>query len=413
MCNIFTRLLFLGVRAVVTAVRSEVAPAAAGWKLSLHALGIVEVAPVAAPAADLVYFVPLNTAAFCWELTEREDQASRNARKRGYHAQLVRLLNEPEVKEQLTKDWSTKVSGCPGTVREHVACGKKSFIGRSCNFPLCPWCQGTQAKRLVKRIAPVVATMKSPNLWTFSGGPNLSNLTSEAVSALGQVMAAMHNLAYIKKKCRGGFRKLEVTNKGRGWNLHVHELVDADWVALYPQWDIAPPSSTRFKPYTAAERYAKPVKHPGLAVLFTKGCQKYPELRSPESNPFDEAVPESWYICDVRVATYSPEAEIAKYNAKGNEVVEAGGGAVLDYLEAFRGKRKIQGFGSCYDVKLTDDEEKEPLPPRNGDCPWEDCPSPWDPEWRFVSFGYPSILEYQMDRNAETGTSCLVPVHDG
>ena len=84
---------------------------------------------------------------------------------------------------------------------------------------------------------------------------------------------------------------------------------------IWPQTDIAWPSSERFKPYAANDRYSKPVKHPGLAVLFTEACQKYPELRADgvrwDGFPaFNKANPASWYVVDVRKVTFSPEKEM-------------------------------------------------------------------------------------------------------
>ena len=38
---------------------------------------------------------------------------------------------------------------------------------------------------------------------------------------------------------RGGFYNIEVTNEGRGWHLHLHALIDADWIdefQLSAQW---------------------------------------------------------------------------------------------------------------------------------------------------------------------------------
>ena len=50
-------------------------------------------------------------------------------------------------------------------------------------------------------------------------------------------------------------------------------------------------------------------------------------------------------MVDVRVANCAPENEISKYICKGNDIVMAGGRAVLDYMRAIKGKQLFKGFG--------------------------------------------------------------------
>jgi len=194
---------------------------------------------------------------------------------------------------------------------------------------LCPWCQSRTARYRAHRIEPIVSAFASPKLWTFTGGPNQEELTGAGISAVQGAVVSMHKRVYIKKRCRGGFRKIEITKKDNDWNVHCHELADAEYVPQWPQTDIAWPAKP-FTPYTMLDKYAKPVKHPGLAVLFTEACQKYPELKADGVRwkgwpVFAKDNPASWFIVDVRVANYSPENEISKYISKGNEIVMAGG----------------------------------------------------------------------------------------
>ena len=65
--------------------------------------------------------------------------------------------------------------------------------------------------------------------------------------------------------------------------------------------------------------------------------------------------PEDWYLVNIRAADYGAILEIAKYVAKGDEIVSAGPGYIVTYLMARRGKRMLQGFGSMYKVILLDD----------------------------------------------------------
>jgi len=200
----------------------------------------------------------------------------------------------------------------------------------------------------------------------------------------------------MKGVCRGGFRSLEVTNKGNGWNLHAHELVDAGWIAHYPQWDIE----------RGPHGWKVVKKHKGIAREFTRQCQRFPELRSTRED-FDLDNPNDWYFIDLRTANSKAADEITKYVTKGSQVVKAGAVAVLEYLASVRNLRMVQPFGSMLNVNLDEEAPEEP-PPRRGECPYSECPEPSHGGWDFVGYGYPGgrLLEF----NSETGTSRIVGV---
>lgn len=217
----------------------------------------------------------------------------------------------------------------------------------------------------------------------------------------------MHRRVYVKERCRGGFRKVEITNHGAGWNVHCHELVDADWISLWRCWDIEHQEG----------KWSVRTKHPGLAVLFTECCQKYEELKADGQRwggfpVFSRNNPASWFIVDVREVTYSPENEISKYIAKGNQIVEAGATAVLDYLVAIKGKQLFKGFSHCYGVKLdeVDEDDKLEEPPMKGCCPYDNCPMPDHAEWEFQRRGFPDAAKWHVENNASTGTYRIIPV---
>jgi len=341
-------------------------------------------------------------------------RVTRQRKKRRFHAKLVGLLGRMGAGEfgwsgdKLAEKYLDAVKRCPGVVRTHGVCGNDSFAPYRCDMPVCPWCQGRLATRRAARIAPVVEKFERPKLWTFTGGPNQEELTPGGVAALQATVAALHRRVYIKRRCKGGFRKIEITNTGKGWNIHCHELADADYVPIWPVVDIARPGPP-LRPYTVKELHPAPVVHPGLAVLFTEACQKFEELRAdgarwdgfPRFKPDD---PQSWYMVDVREARYSPEREIAKYIAKGNEIVSAGGRAVLDYLDAIKGKQLFKGFGDCYRIEEPEPEELGPVE-LTRDCPFEDCPAPADVGWTYKYPGMPDAGIYKMERNPATGTS--------
>ena len=157
----------------------------------------------------------------------------RQRKKRRYHSKLVGLLGLMGAGEfgwsgeKLAEKYLDAVKRCPGVVRTHGICGNDSFAPYRCDMPVCPWCQGRLATRRAERIAPVVEKFERPKLWTFTGGPNQEELTPGGVAALQAAAAALHRRVYIKRRCKGGFRKIEITKTGNGWKIHCHELTAA------------------------------------------------------------------------------------------------------------------------------------------------------------------------------------------
>jgi len=355
---------------------------------------------------------------------EKEHRQKSRRRKCGYHAELMRLLREMESgqhgfeAEWIASRWVSKVGACPGMVKRHRPCDKKVFLPHRCDFSLCPWEQARRSTRLHKVLGPLVGKMLAPKLWTFNP-PNIEHLTGGAVSALGQALTNLHRLTFLAgsetkeglpckyRVVRGGIRSIEVTKngKGKGWNLHAHEAVDAGWVAHYPQTDFVPGKKGKKgqwlkRPWVVVKR------HPGLAREFTRECQAYPELanlgyckdgRSHASGHEFDACPGCWYFVDLRTANKGVAKEVAKYVVKGSQVVNAGADAVVDYLHAMKGKRLVQPFGNLYKVKLEIEEEEDLEDAyRPGECPWADCPRPRVAEWIFVGLGFPEfgVLEH-------------------
>lgn len=350
------------------------------------------------------------------------DKEARRER-RGVHARLARLLLFMEsgvdglVAKAIGMKWRAEVEKCPGSVRRHKVCGKLSFIPHKCDFALCPWCQHRRSDKARRKLDRVVGLLQEPKLLTLSP-PNLAELTSGAVGALGGVFTKLTRRA-VFKEVRGGIRSIETTLGRNGWNLHLHALMDSPWIAHYPQTDIKPVGGewvfradngfgrsgwVPVVPEGGFVGWAVVKKHPGLAREFTAVCQKYPELRSLRLD-FNLDNPDHWYFIDIRQAdSYGAVSEVVKYIAKGSEIVKGGAAAVVDYLKAIKGRRMIQPFGNLYGVDVEGEEEEEP-PEAPGECPYEDCPSPAKHEWEFVGFG-PS--DWALERDSRTGSYRVV-----
>jgi len=332
--------------------------------------------------------------------------------RRAIHASLVTILasmatGEHGVKaKKVGQDWLETVKKCPGNVRRHGPCGNLDYIPHSCHFSLCPHCQWRRSRMWRGSLEDLIsnAGLLEPKLHTFTV-PNLRKLTNSGVRAISKAYTELRRL-----KCysgvKGGARTIETTYTDRGgWHLHIHALVDSPWIAHYPQWDIERKCGS----------WKVTKKHPGLARSWAQVCQNYPELQSPRPD-FDVDNPDHWYFVDMRVADDGAVAEIVKYITKQSDVLMGGPGAVLAFVEAFKGVHLIQVFGSLYGLdvdskagtvdtlgNVTNEFEERPMV---GCCPWPDCPDRAKVEWKFLSYGLPDDVDLEFSE--ETGSYMVV-----
>ncbi len=349
------------------------------------------------------------------------------SKRRAIHSSLKEVLNSMATGEHgvpammLALKVVEDVSRCGGRTRRHDVCGRPSWLPHSCKFQLCPWFQQAKAKKAGARLHQLWTdgAIADPHFGTFTVH-NVDDLDGAWIE-IRHALGSLHRRAYIKAHCRGGFRALETTvNKADGrWNAHAHELLDCDFIAQYPMTDIA----WRWDRDSENGRILKTghwvvkQEHPGLARLWTMECQgmrrqadgkrvpRYPLLYRKGIN-LD--CPEDWFLVNIKAADYGAISEIAKYVAKGDEIVQAGPVKIMEYLQAIQGKRMLQGFGSLYNVSLKEEEEDVfEAPTAPGECPYPDCPDPREPVWEFVCSGPPD--DWVATRDNRTGRYRLHP----
>jgi hypothetical protein len=101
---------------------------------------------------------------------------------------------------------------------------------------------------------------------------------------------------------RGGIYSMEVTNEGKGWHLHMHVLVDADWIDAK----------------LLARKWGALVGQ-DFAIVKVK---------------------------DARRSDYL--AEVAKYCVKGSDLASWSPTDIAHFLDSFADRRTFGVFGSCY-----------------------------------------------------------------
>lgn len=372
-------------------------------------------------------------------------------RARAIHASLVEELERVaggvfgEVRRVgggKVRDVLERVRKCPGATRRHDVCGELSHIAYSCRFPLCPWCQRRRAERERAALVLLIERLHgrlNPKMATFTV-PNVDELGT-AMPELSKAHTQLRRRRSWQDRVNGGVVSFEVTYTARkGWHPHAHAFIDADYIHRWPYWEIR--RSERPGRVWDVVR-----KHAGLAREWTKVCNstkkdgtpRYPMLSKPgldvghpgavipqeclerrrdgHSACLDN--PDDWYYIDIRTADAGAVEEVIKYVVKGDSLVRQGFDVMNEYLDGVKGLRGVQTFGSLYDVRVDgatgeekSDEEREP-PTRKGECPWQDCPDPRKPEWKFVCYGILELgpeddgLEVHLAYSNATGSSRL------
>jgi hypothetical protein len=130
---------------------------------------------------------------------------------------------------------------------------------------------------------------------------NTWQLTDYYVAALKKALRNLRR-SKVARGWRGGCWTLEVTNEGKGWHLHFHLLIDADYIDSQQ----------------LAKAWARQVMQ-DFSIVKVK---------------------------DVRQADYL--REVCKYVVKGSEIAKWSSLDVSQFVSAFKNQRTFGIFGSLY-----------------------------------------------------------------
>jgi hypothetical protein len=179
-------------------------------------------------------------------------------------------------------------------------CGHVHSFKNRCDRFYCPMCCQALAYRRRLSVEAWAKTITQPKHVVLTAR-NTSSLSKTYVKWFKTGISKLRRL-----KChagwRGGLSSLEVTNEGKGWHLHAHILVDANWVDashLSRAW--------------------------GRLV-----CQDYAIVA----------------VRDCREGTYLQE--VTKYAVKGSELAKWSGMAAKCYIDSMQGIRQFSVFGSLF-----------------------------------------------------------------
>ena len=107
-------------------------------------------------------------------------------------------------------------------------CSKSRRFPNRCDLSFCPECQPRLAGERKKAVEWWTKLVTQPKHVVLT----VKNTLDIATGHLSEIKSWFGKLRRRKfaRKWRGGFWSLEVTNEGRGWHLHIHALIDADYI---------------------------------------------------------------------------------------------------------------------------------------------------------------------------------------
>ena len=178
----------------------------------------------------------------------------------------------------------------------------KTFWNRCENF-YCPVCQPTLAKERALSIGWWTHEVTQPKHVVLTVR-NSAHLTQTYVRWFKDCFAKLRRRKFARN-WRGGIYSLETTNESRGWHLHLHALIDANWI----------------DPHELSKQWADIVGQ-DFAIV---------------------------YVRDARQRDYLKE--VCKYAVKGTELASWTPMQIVTFVNAFTGCRTFGVFGSLYGLR--------------------------------------------------------------
>jgi hypothetical protein len=229
----------------------------------------------------------------------------------------TRLLSEGEgvlakMIERCNQEVMVKCACCAADRIAHHQCRKK----------WCPLCERSIAAKRSAELTKKVRHFQWPLFATFTMA-NEFDLKNEPVKRLKKAFRKLRHRRIWKDRVKGGCVCVEVTNRGNGWHVHLHAVIDCRWLSFRTP---APPPRS---PASLIREYGMNSKHE-LEREWAK-CLKAP-----------------LGICDVSRANRGTIAkEVVKYAVKGSDLIECKE-PIGDIIRALQASRLMGTFGHCH-----------------------------------------------------------------
>lgn len=181
-----------------------------------------------------------------------------------------------------------------------TGCRKVSAFYNRCERHYCPACQPRLARERRESVEWWAKQIREPKHVVLTVR-NSEVLTKLYVKTFKQCFNRLRRSKFAQS-WRGGFYRLEVTNEGRGWHLHLHALIDAGWISQNG----------------LAEAWAKIIGQ-DIAIV---------------------------HVRDVHSRDYL--SEVTKYTVKGSQLAGWEPLKIAEFIEALQGVRSFGVFGDLY-----------------------------------------------------------------
>lgn len=114
------------------------------------------------------------------------------------------------------------------TIARCGSCGRFRAFWNRCGRLWCPNCQPRLARIRRESVQWWTREIRQPKHVVLTAR-NAALITPKTVQAFKAAFAKLRRTS-LASDWRGGMWTLETTNEGRGWHLHIHALIDADWI---------------------------------------------------------------------------------------------------------------------------------------------------------------------------------------
>ena len=219
------------------------------------------------------------------------------SRQMVYKSSVVAKLIEagsPDIAEPLkechtSQGWA-ECKGCKAT---------RTFWNR-CDRFYCPSCQPRLARERFESLEWWTKTISQPKHVVLTVR-NVDAISQQYIRWLKSCRVRLIRRK-IARNWKGGLWSMEVTNEGKGWHVHLHLLVNAQWIdnaELARQW---------------ADLVGQ-----DFAIVKVKDCRSADYLR-----------------------------EVTKYAVKGSELAKWTGEQITHFVNAFTGGKNFGVFGELY-----------------------------------------------------------------
>jgi hypothetical protein len=218
----------------------------------------------------------------------------RNTAHKNSVAAKLRESGHPDIAQELEFCHSTF------TVAVCSDCGRQRQFPNRCDLFYCPECAPRLARERAESVEWWSARIHQPKHVVLTVR-NMLELTKGHIQEFKRWFSKLRRSKFANNWL-GGFYRLEITNEGRGWHLHLHALINAKWIDA-PE---------------LARQWAKHTNGLGHIVK-VKDCRSKDYL-----------------------------AEVTKYVVKGSQLAKWSGDDIHTFIQACSGVRTFGVFGQLY-----------------------------------------------------------------